>query len=155
MALTDKQLAALNDKATVVIIPADGVEAQIARQFLEANAPKTISEDRVFDNLHLLSLQGAIKVCAVYRSNKTPSVRYFRREDGVRESELRPINELMDEMIVTAPVEPKYTREGPMKPLLLDVAGFLAAMGQQLTPMRLDYIDKGEAKPQVMKLSWT
>ena len=157
MSITAKQLEALNDKATVVIIPDSGVEAQIAVRFLNANAPKVVQEQRVFDELHLLSLQGNIKVCVVHRSPATPAKKYFTRVDGQLVDELRPEKELMDEVLVTEPVAPKFTREGPMKPLVLDVPGFLEAIGIAMAPggTRLDYIDKGEQRPQVLKLSWS
>lgn len=157
MAITDKQLAALNDKSTVVIIPSYGTESELALKFIKANAPKVIEEQRVFDELHLLSLQGQIKVCVVHRSNAKPSVEYAVRGDGTVVSELRPEKELMDEMLVTKPVEPKFTREGPMKPLVLDVSGFLEAIGIEMArgSTRLDYVDKGEQRPQILRLAWS
>lgn len=157
MAITEKQLAALNDKSTVVIIPAEGVESQIALKFLNANAPKVVSEQRVFDELHLLSLQGQIKVCVVHRSPARSAKQYKVRVDGTLVDELRPEKELMDEVIVTFPIEPKFTREGPMKPLVLDVPGFLEAIGIEMArhSTRLDYVDKGEQRPQILRLSWS
>lgn len=154
MALTDKQLAALNDPKTIVIFPAAGAESEIARAFIEANAPKVVAEERLFDTLDHRSLNSDMKVVVVYRDPRKPVFAYQVTLEGKMHSR-RPEKELFDEVIVTQPVTPKYTREGPMKPYILDVAGFLEAMGLAMKHCRLDYIDKGAAKPQQMQVSWT
>lgn len=155
MAITDKQLAWLNDKETIVIIPPNGVAADLARAFIEANAPKVISEERMFDTLELGMLGAKLKVCCVFRSPKTPAMKYVLNVDGTKTHELRPERELMDEMIVSPPVEPQFTREGPAKPYKLNVTRFLEECGQTIKGMRFDYVDKGEAKPQVLQLCFT
>src|ERR1700755_3439901 len=152
MAITDKQLAALNDKDTIVIFPAFGVASDLARTFLVNNAPKVVSEDRMFDTLELTMLQAKMKVCCVYRMPKTPPMRYILQVAGTKTHELRPERELMDEMFISAPIEPQFTREGPAKPYKLNVALFLEDMGKALEGANLEYIDKGEARPQVLQL---
>lgn len=154
MALTDKQLAALNDPKTIVIFPASGSESEIAKAFIESNAPKVITEERLFDTLHHGALNSDVKVVVVYRDPRRPVFTYQVTLEGKVHSR-RPEKELFDEMIVTQPVTPKYTREGPMKPYILDVAGFLEAMGHAMKHCRLDYIDKGMAKPTEMQVCWT
>jgi hypothetical protein len=155
MAITDKQLAWLNDKETIVIIPPTGIASDLARQFIESNAPKVISEDRIFDTLELGMLGAKMKVCCVFRSPKTPAMKYILQVDGTKAHELRPERELMDEMRVSAPIEPQFTREGPAKPYKLNVSRFLEEAGLALDGMRFDYIDKGEARPQVLQLCFT
>lgn len=155
MAINEKQLAALNDKSVVIIIPAEGIESALTKKFLQANAPKAVEEQRVFDELHLLALQGQIKVAVVHRNPATPAMKYEVRGDGHMTHYLRPEKELMDEMIVTKPVEPRFTREGPMKPLVLNVSGFLEDIGIEMMRFgtRLDYVDKGSQRPQILKVS--
>ncbi len=152
MAITGKQIEALNDSSTIVIYPANGVESELARTFLMNNAPKVISEDRCFDTLELTMLAAKMKVAVVYRSTRTPVMKYILQVDGTKAHERRPEKELMDEMRVFGPIEPIFTREGPAKPYKLNVAKFLEEMGATLDGMRFDYVDKGEAKPQVMQL---
>jgi hypothetical protein len=155
MALTDKQLAILNDKETIVIIPPNGIASDLARTFITNSAPKVVSEDRLFDTLELSMLGAKMKVCCVYRSPKTPAMKYILQVDGTKAHELRPEAELMDEMRVSTPIEPQFTREGPAKPYKLNVSRFLEDIGQTLDGMRFDYIDKGEARPQVLQLCFT
>ena len=156
MAITEKQIATLNDKNTVVIVPSDGVEAQLAHQFLQANAPKVVEEQRMFQELHLLALQAAIKVVYVYRNPSTPVREQFVRPDGLMGDKQRPIKELMDEMIVTKPLEPTFTREHPLKPPILNISSFLEETGKVFSHgLRLDFVDKGMPRPQVLRMSWT
>lgn len=155
MPITDKQLAWLNDKETIVIIPPNGIASDLARTFITNTAPKVVSEDRLFDTLELTMLASKMKVCCVYRSPKTPAMKYILQVDGTKAHELRPEADLMAEMRVTTPIEPQFTREGPAKPYKLSVSRFLEDMGQTLDGMRFDYIDKGEAKPQVLQLCFT
>jgi hypothetical protein len=155
MAITGKQVEVLNDKDTIVIFPANGVESELARTFLVNNAPKVASEDRMFDTLELTMLAAKMKVAFVYRAPKTPAMKYILQVDGTKTHELRPERELMDEMRVFGPFEPAFTRDGPAKPYKLSVARFLEDVGAALEGMRLDFIDKGEPRPQVMQLSYT
>jgi hypothetical protein len=156
MAITEKQLATLNDKQTIVIVPAEGVEGQLAQEFLKGMAPKVVSELRMFQELHLLALQGSVKVCFVYRNPSTPCYEQFVRPDGLMGSKLRAKKDLMDEMIVTQGIEPEFVREHPLKPAILNISGFLDSTAKLLAPyIRLDYVDKGEVRPQVLRLSWT
>lgn len=155
MAITNKQLEVLNDKDTVVIFPANGIESDLAKDFLTNNAPKVVNEDRMFDTLELTMLAAKMKVVFVYRSPKTPALRYINQVDGTKVHERRPEQELMNEMRVYGPFEPAFTRDGPAKPYKLSVAKFLEDVGAGLEGMRLDFIDKGEARPQVMQLSYT
>lgn len=156
MAVSQKQLEVLNDKNTVVIVPAEGVEAQIAHQFLQHNAPKVVDEQRMFQELHLLALQANIKVVYVYRNPSTPVRQQFVRPDGLMGDAQRPIKELMDEMIVTKPLEPVFTREHPLKPPILNISSFLEESGKAFSHgLRLDFVDKGMARPQVLRMSWT
>lgn len=152
-----KQLETLNHADTVVIIPATGPEHELAKMFLQNNAPKVIADERMFEELNLLALHGKIKVVVVHRSRAKPAMRYFKQADGMTASELRPEKELMDEMLLSDAVEPKFLRDGPMKPLLLSVPTFLKELGEALAPMgtRMDYIDKGEVKPQILRVSWS
>ena len=156
MPLSDKQIAALKDKNTYVLIPENGPESQLAQQFLEANAPSVIAEERVFYELHLLSLHANLNMLAVFRSPKRPCMDYTHGPDGVLRNKLRPVKELMDEMLITQPVTPKFHKEAPMKPLVMDLPKFLEDMANELVPkgIRLDYVDKGESRPQILKLTW-
>lgn len=156
MAISNKQIEVLNDKQTVVIIPADGPEAKLAQQFLAMNAPKVVEEQRMFQELHLLALQAAIKVVYVYRNPSTPVQQQFVRPDGLMGAVDRPIKELMDEMIVSKPLEPTFTREHPLKPPILNISSFLEETGKAFTHgLRLDFVDKGMPRPQVLRMSWT
>lgn len=155
MAISDKQLAVLNDKETIVIFPPNGVAGDIARAFLENNVPKVVSEDRMFDTLELTMLASKMKVAFVFRSPKTPAMKYLLQVDGTKTHELRPERELMDEIRVFGPIEPQFTREGPAKPYKLNIALFLEEVGKALDGMRLGYIDMGEARPQVLQLCST
>lgn len=156
MTVTDKQLEMLKDKNTLVIIPATGLEGQLAMQFLKANAPSVVKEMRVFEELHLLALQGGVRTAFVFRDPSTPCHEQFVRTDGALSTKQRPIKELMDEMIVSHSVEPQFIREHPLKPAILSISKYLEDVGRALAPhIRLDFIDKGEVKPQVLRLDWT
>lgn len=156
MAVTDKQLAMLNDKDTIVIIPPSGLESQLAMQWLKANAPKVVQEQRVMDELHLLALQGNIKTCFVFRNPSTPCKEQFVLANGALTDKVRPLKELMDEMLVSKPIEPHFRREHPLKPAILDIPGYLEAVGKELMPyIRLDYVDKAVERPQKLRLTWT
>lgn len=154
MAITDKHIAVLKHKDTIVIIPTDGDAQKYARMFLEANAPSVIDEMRMFDELHLLSLQQNVNIVCVFRSTKKPAMEY-KRVDGDITRTPRPDKELMDEIIVTAPVSPTFVREHPMRPAILDKPAFFEAMAKQTMPhCRFDYTDKGAEVPQVLRLVW-
>lgn len=154
MPITDKQIALLKHKDTIVIIPPEGEAQQIARTFLEYNAPSVIDEMRVFDELHLLSLQTAVNIVCVFRSTKKPTKEY-KRVDGDVTSVPRPEKELLDEVIITQPVAPTFTREHPMRPPILDKPAFFESMTRATMPYcRLDYVDKGAQVPQLLRLRW-
>jgi len=156
MAITDKQLSMLNDKSTVILIPAEGQESKLAMRFLKANVKKAIDEQRVFDELHLLALQGGIRVCFVFRDCAKPVMEPHVRNDGAMTAVMRPEKELMDEMQVSHSIEPKFVREHPLRPAILDVPGFLEEVGKNIVPMgmRLAFVDLGSQRPQVLRLSW-
>lgn len=156
MPVTEKQLEMLKDKQTLVIIPATGIEGRLAMDFLKANAPSVVKEQRVYEELHLLALQGGIRTTFVFRDPSTPVHEQFVRTDGALSSKQRPTKELMDEMLISHSVEPEFVREHPLRPAILNVSGYLERVGKALAPhIRLDFIDKGEVKPQVLRLEWT
>ena len=158
MAISQKQLESLKDKNNAILIPSLPFEREIAINFLQANAPEVIEQERYFEELYLSSLHAQMKLVCVFRSNRRPAKRWYRGPDGQLIDESRPEKELMDEMRVTQPMTPTFTKEAPTKPPKLNAAKFLEEMGVELMQrygLRLDFVDKGQQQPQVLQLSWT
>lgn len=156
MALDKQDQDLLNDKNTVVVIPDFGPEYTIAIKWLRANAQKVISEQRVFTQLVLSALQTDITIVTLARefSNTSPiqmpqqglegKVHYYPRSDAELQSEVQ-----MSEPIK---VSKYWIRDNPMRPGRPDTAAILEALGKECGPWRLDFIDKGEDKPEVLAL---
>lgn len=154
MAIDKADLDVLNDKSTIVVIPEVGEEYTIVRQYLQQFAPKVISEQRVFTELSLGSLQTDVSVVLVFRIFDNPIRTFATDKDGHAYYPKRPNNELFDEVVITAPVKVSkfWLRDNPMRPGKPDSAGILEALGKVSIPWRLDFIDKGETKPELLKL---
>lgn len=156
MPVPDKaELEVLNDKNTIVIVPEAGQEHIIVRKYLQANAPKVISEQRMFSELILSTLQTDITIVVVTRNPTMAPNTTFVDVDGKQHHRPRYDEELLEEVRVSAPVKcSKYwVRDNPMRPGRPDVAGMLEALGKTISPWRLDYVDKGEERPQILKLT--
>jgi hypothetical protein len=153
MAITDKQLAALKSKDSIIIIPNAPEAADHAKMFLDVNAPSVVEEMRVFEELWISTLQQNINIICVFRSIKKPSKEY-KRVDGDITYTPRPDRELMDEVIVTAPIRATFVREHPMKPPVLDRPAFFELMGKETVQygFHFEYIDKGMQNPQILRL---
>jgi hypothetical protein len=144
----------LNDKNTIVIIPPFGQEQVIATKWLRRNASKVISEQRVFTELYLSSLQTDITIVVVARDYSNPIKLVEIDNAGNMHYPNRPDPELEEEVEVTTPVKvSKYwTRENPMRPGKPDIAAMLEQLGKETSPWRLEYTDKGAEKPEIMQL---
>lgn len=149
------ELEVLNDKNTIVIVPEEGAEHRIARKFLQMNAPKVITEQRMFSELVLGTLQTDITILVVTRDPSIATNTTFADVDGKLHHKSRGDEALLEEVRVSAPVKvSKYwVRDNPMRPGRPDVAGMLEALGKTTTPWRFDFVDKGEDKPQILKLT--
>lgn len=157
-------LDVLNDPNTIVLVLDSSVESQIAMRWLRANAPKCVADQRVLtDGLDLRQLQAAFTLCAVYRNPERPAFEYEPDKQGVVRARPRPdqANQntgdpgLFSEMVITKPVKVSdfWDRPSPTAFGTINTARFLEALQPTLSPFRLDYIDKGEQRPSIMKLS--
>jgi hypothetical protein len=155
MTITKQQLDALLDTNTIVLALDAGTESQVAFRWLQKHAPKALQDQRVLTELHLMQLQAAVSVCAVFRYPVNAAVNYEPDKAGVIRTYPRPDAELFEEMHATKPVKvgDYWDRPSPTSPGKPDVPRFLDALQQTLVPYRLDFIDKGEAKPSIMKLA--
>lgn len=144
----------LDDKNTVVIIPEIGKEYQYTMKFLQKNTPRVVSDQRVFTELDLGSLQTDITVVVVAREFSNPLQISEMGADNMPHYFDRPFAELEEEQRISKPVKvSKYwVRDNPMRPGKPDTAGILEALAKECLPWRLDFVDKGEDKPQILKL---
>jgi hypothetical protein len=144
----------LNDKNTVVIIPPFGAEGVIATKWLRKNASKVISEQRVFTELYLSSLQTDITIVTVARDYSNPIQLPQIDAAGYTHYPNRPEVELDDEVAMSQPVKVSkfWVRDNPMRPGKPDTAGILEALGKVTSPWRLEFIDRGAEKPEILQL---
>lgn len=145
----------LADKNTVVVIPEIGKEYDYALKWLRRNASKVISEQRVLTELLISSLQTDITIMTLARDFSNPieegqldvtnKITYHDRAEA----------DLLEEMRLSTPIKvSKYwVRDNPMRPGKPDVPGILEALGKECTPWRYIFVDKGETKPDILKLS--
>lgn len=154
MALDKVKLDTLLDKNTVVIIPEFGEENKIALKYLRKHASKVVSEQRVYTELVMSTLQTDISVVTVARNYANPIKLSEIDKAGMLNYPRRPDSELEDEVEVSAPIKvSKYwVRDNPMRPGRPDTAGILEAIGKESIPWRLDFVDKGAEKPEVLVL---
>jgi hypothetical protein len=154
MALDKATQDLLNDKNTIVIIPEYGAEYQIAYKFMKRNAPKAVSEARVFTELALGALQTDVSVVVVARNFENPIQEHKIDVGGKSHYPNRPEADLEAEVQVSDPVKvSKYwVRDSPMRPGRPDNAGILEALGKVIDPWHFEFVDKGEAKPELLKL---
>jgi len=156
MTITKAQIDAItNDQNTIVLVLDAGNESQIAFRWLQRAAPKVLEQQRVLTELHLMQLQAAVNVVAVFRMPVNAAVNYEPDKAGTIRTYPRPDAELMEEMHMTKPVSMKdyWDRPSPTSPGKPDVPRFLEALNIAIVPYRMDFIDKGEAKPSIMKLA--
>ena len=154
MALDKADQDLLNDKNTIVIIPEVQPEYMIATKWLRQNAPKAISEQRVFTELSLSSLQTDIRIVTVARDFAEPVARQVVDAGGGLHYPNRPDAELLAEVDVSDPVQVSkfWVRDNPMRPGKPDTAGILEAINKASMPWIYEFVDKGEAKPDLLKL---
>jgi len=154
MTIEKRQIEQLADPNTIVLVLDGGIDAQIAERWLRKNAPKAEQDQRVYDVLELPHLQASMQVCAVFRSPETPALAYSETAQGALVSRPRPDAETFAEMVVTEPVKvgDYWVRDNPRQPGKPDVSAFMQALNTAVRPYRLDYIDKGEQRPSVLKL---
>jgi hypothetical protein len=160
MTIDKKLLDTLSEPNTIVIIQDGGVDSQIAERWLEKHAPKVVEEQRVYTELHLPHLQAPQSVCAVFRSPKTPAVGYVVNQQGSLVSFPRPDMPKGDdpgtfsEVVVTKPIKvgDYWQRTNTRAPGAPDRPAFMQALQETLIPLRLDFADKGEAKPEILAL---
>jgi len=155
MALDKATQDALNDKNTIVIIPEVGDEYKIVNKWLKSNASRVITEQRVFTELHLGTLQTDVNIMCVTRNFEMPTRTEVVDNDGRLHYPSRPDAELAAEVCVSEPIRCSkfWIRDNPMRPGRPDTAGILEALNQAVSPWRLDFVDKGENKPQILKLT--
>lgn len=144
-----------SDANTIVLVLDAGNESQIAMRWLQKNAPKALMDQRVWTDIRLMQLMAPMSVCAVFRMPISPAVNYGPDLAGVIRTSPRPDSELFEEMKVTTPVKvgDYWLRPSPTSLGQPDVPRFLEALQATLVPYRLDYIDKGEQRPNIMKLA--
>lgn len=154
MTLTKQQLDTLNEPTTIVIVMDGGIDSAIAQRWLAKHAPKVIEDARMYDELHVPHLQGNMTVCAVYRRPDTPALNYTIADQGRVLSAPRPDSETFAEVVVTQPIKVAdyWSRPNPRTPGTIDMPRFMEALQASLLPMRMNYIDKGEQKPSILKL---
>ena len=152
--MTENNEALFNDKNTMVIIPEMEEEYRIAYKWLRKHAPKVISEQRVFTELTLSSLQTDITITCLARDYSLPIKHAHINNDDSVSYVNRPEQDLDDEVKFSAPIKVSkfWVRDNPMRPGKPDTAGILEALGKVTSPWRLEFIDKGEAKPDILKL---
>ena len=155
MTVTKAQLETLQDTGTIVLVLDAGIDSQVAQRWLKLNAPKAVQDLRVLTTLDLSQLQASETICAVFRWPETPAVNQGPDPAGVIRSTPRPDPDLFAEMFVTRPVKVGDYWDRPNAGVRgkVDIARFLEAIAPTLLPYRLDYIDKGEQYPRIMKLS--
>lgn len=155
MAIDKKLIDTLQDANTIVVMQDGGVDAAIAERWLKQNAPSVLADERVLIELHLTHLLPGQAVCAVFRRPDTPAMNYnVRADNGAVVTTPRPDADTFAEIVVTKPVKvgdywDKPHARAPGKP---NTSAFLEALSQTLLPLRLVYADKGEQKPQILKL---
>jgi len=152
--ITKAQIELLNDISTIIVVPDGGIEADIVNRWLRQHAKKAEEEQRVFDALYLHHLQAGQTVVGVYRDPSTPALAYSEGPQGSIVSKPRPDSETFGELVVTAPVKvaDHWVRDNPRAPGRPDLTAFKQALDTALLPKRLDYTDKGEARPQVLRM---
>lgn len=154
MALDKADQDILNDKNTIVIIPYFGKENQIAINWLRRNASKVITEQRMFTELYMSSLQTDISIVLVMRNYEIPIQTTEVDNAGNTHYPDRPTAQLDEEVEMTTPlkVSKHWVRDNPMRPGRPDVAGILEALGKESSPWRLEFIDKGAERPEILTL---
>lgn len=154
MALDKAEQDLLNDKNTMVIIPEFGMEYTVAMKWLRANAPKVVSEQRVFTQLTLSSLQTDVCVVSLARDYTMPIQTPQVDVAGHTHYPNRPDVDLLSEVELSNPIKvSKYwVRDNPLRPGRPDTAGILEALGKECSPWRLDFADKGSDKPELLTM---
>jgi len=157
MSVEAKQLETLNDKNTIVIIPDVQLEHKVVMEWLKQNAPKTLKEGRVFTELDTNTLTRGTSIMAVFHDPDYNLVEYVTNNAGNTVHVPRKQAELKDEIIVTQPVKLDDSNwaldpDRPMRATRPNTNKFLNQLNATLMPKRMEYCDKGEKKPSLMKL---
>ena len=137
------------------MIPEVGKEYTIALKWLQKHAPKVVSDQRVFTELFMSSLQTDVSIVTVAREFSNPiQTPELDRTNAIYHID-RPEPELFEEVRYSQPVKVKdfWVRDNPMRPGKPDTAGILEALGKGCIPWRYIFVDKGETKPDILKLS--
>ena len=152
--ITKAQIDTLTEPTTIVIIADGGTDSEVVERWLRKAAPKVVEEQRYYSELHLALLQPGQAVCALFRSPETPALEYYTDASGRQLSKMRPDEQLFPELVITKPVKTAdfWQRANPRTPGHINTTEFLQALNESLIPMRLDYTDKGEHKPSILKL---
>lgn len=152
-----KRLQEVNDnKAVIVIIPDGTEESKVAKRYLKANAPKVLTEERVFEVFDIGALAADTILMFVQRVSDEPAHTYTRVENiGMVRGPLRPDAELFAEMTVSRATKVSdYWKRGSSNTYgRVDTSQIFAALAECAAPLHLRYIDKGEAKPSLLKLA--
>jgi hypothetical protein len=153
MTYKDVVLALSAEKDGFAMIPSAEVEAEIALDWLRANAPKLVEEGRVYEEIDVASLQRGTLVAFVFRSPAKPVEETARGDGGERLSVRRPHADLLSEVVCTPLIKvAAYWRQEPLRPGKPDVAGLLEQAGKLVSPYRLAYSDIASPSPSALRL---
>lgn len=142
-----------NDANTVALVQETGLPGQVAMRWIKAHAPKALADGRVWTHLYLLHLQADLQVCAVFLDPEQPTMDFERQVDRVLRGYPKPDAELFEHIRITPPIKTVWERPNKYAPAVPNTSVFIDQLSATLAPLRLDYIDRGEPKPSIMKLA--